>query len=254
MATITRSEYSKSGLRQAVRALVQLYPLGLSLFWLAPVTVALVIVPELLQHVVEISLGMFNSREQGLTVADAPERWAFGYAKIAGLVLAFLATARFWWTRKHGGSWWDLRPIAWGRLLVGLALFFGVGSAPELLEGRVSQTAYQVIGFAWTIALLPALFLLLSGLFGDRQIPFAAMLRRSWPWLLLTAVLAVLAFVPAQWLHGMNHRWAMGAHPAIVWSLMIFDSLLVGLLAGLTGTGLYLGYEGFAQAERSGCE
>jgi hypothetical protein len=41
----------------------------------------------------------------------------------------------------------------------------------------------------------------------------------------------------------------LGADPATVWALMIFDSLLVGLLAGLTGTALYLGYAAFARGE-----
>jgi ABC-type antimicrobial peptide transport system permease subunit len=46
----------------------------------------------------------------------------------------------------------------------------------------------------------------------------------------------------------MNHDWALGASPIVVWGLMIFDSLLVGLMAGLTGTALYLGYAGFARS------
>ena len=53
----------RDGLIRAGRALVDLYPKGLSLFWLAPAVMGLVVIPEFLQHVVEIRLGMFDSRE-----------------------------------------------------------------------------------------------------------------------------------------------------------------------------------------------
>jgi hypothetical protein len=237
---------SESAWALAWRTLRDLYPKGISLFWLAPAVVALVIVPEFLQHVAEIELGMFDSREAFRALQLDPTRIAFGFAKVAGLMLTMLAAARFWWTRDHGGRWWDLRGLAWGRFLAGLIIFFGIGSLPELLKGQVPPSAHQVAGAIWALVLLPFLFLMLAGLFGDRSTRLRDMLRRSWQWLLLTALLVVLSFAPAAWLHQMNHQWAMGAAPAALWALMIFDSLLVGLLAGLTGTAFYLGYAAFA--------
>ena len=68
--------------------------------------------------------------------------------------------------------------------------------------------------------MLPMLFLVLAGLFGDSATPVAAMWRRAWPWVVLTAALVVFAFAPAQWLHGMNHQWAIGAGPVMLWALM----------------------------------
>lgn len=237
---------SDTGWALAWRALRDLYPKGLSLFWLAPAVVALVIVPEFLQHAAEIRLGMFLGKEQALAVADSPQRMAFGYLKLAGLALAFLAAARFWWTRQHGGRWWDVRQVSSGRFLLGLFLFFGLGSVPELFKNDLPERAYHALAWAVAILLLPALFLMLGGLFGDRSPSLRSLALKAWPWLLLTAILVVVAFVSAQWLHQMNHRWAMGADELFVWALMIFDSLLVGLLAGLAGTALYLGYAAFA--------
>jgi len=46
--------------------------------------------------------------------------------------------------------------------------------------------------------------------------------------------------------------WAMHASPALVWLLMIFDSVVVGLIAGLCGTALYLSYNAFERG--SGAE
>lgn len=239
-----------TGYKRAGRALARLYPMGASLLWKAPLVLALIIVPEFIQHVAEIRIGMFDNREAFARFADDPTRMAFGYVKIAGLVLAFFASARFWWTHKHGGQWANPRQIAWGRLLFGLALFMGVPALPELVKAQIEPWLYQTLVWSLSLLMLPMLFLLLAGLFGDRSTPVVAMWRRAWPWLFLTVLLAILAFMPAQWLHGLNHKWAMGADPIVVWALMIFDSILVGLLAGLTGTALFLGYDAFAQGRK----
>lgn len=242
----------KQHLQRAGRAALELYPRGFRLFWLAPGLLALVVVPEFAQHVAEIRLGMFESREAFRGLAADPMRMAFGYAKVAGLVVAMLAAARFWWAHEHGARWYDLRHIAWKRLAIGFLFFMLIPSIPGLSNAQIGQPTAQAIGIALSLILLPTLFLMLAGLFGDRDTSARAMWLRSWPWALLTALLAVAGFLPAQWLHGMNHVWALGAPAAAVWALMIFDSLLVGLLAGLTGTAFYLGYAAFAEVERGG--
>ncbi len=235
--------------KRAGGAAAQLYPRGVSLFWVAPAVVALVVLPEFAQHVAEIQLGMFDGPEQAKAVAPSATRMAFGYVKIAGLLAAMLASARFWWTRRAGRHWADPRGIAWGRLLVGAVIFMGV---PELVKFAATRTFPGLEPYlTWGVSLLlmPMAFLMLAGLFGDRDTPVSAMWRRAWPWLLLTVVLLIAAFAPASWLHQMNHRWAMGADPLAVWGLMIFDSLIVGLMAGLTGTAFYLGYAAFARPD-----
>jgi len=235
----------KAGLTRAGQALARLYPMGVSLLWKAPLVLALVAIPEFIQHVIEIRLGLFDSRQAFEAKALDPTRMAFGYIKIAGLVLTFLAAARFWWTREHGGHWANLKDVAWARLLIGLLLFMGVPALAELFKSQIEPSLYQALVWGLSVAILPMLFLLLAGLFGDRSTPASAMWRRAWPWLLLTALMTALAFAPTQWLHAMNHRWALGADPALLWALMIFDSVLVGLLAGLTGTAFHLGYSAF---------
>ncbi|MEO7411682.1 MAG: hypothetical protein ABIU10_10285 [Sphingomicrobium sp.] len=235
----------KSGLKRAWQTLLRLYPMGVSLLWKAPLVLALVIFPEFVQHVAEIQLGMFGSKAQSIAAADHPTRMIFGYIKIAGLVLTFLAAARFWAARKRRTRWYRLSDIAWGRFALGFLVFGLLPAVPALFAAQLGKASTDIIGIVVTIILLPALFLMLAGLFGDRATPIRAMWLGSWPWAVLTALLLVLAFMPAQWLHGMNHRWAFGAEPVLVWVLMTFDSVLVGLLAGLTGTALYLGYAAF---------
>ena len=235
---------------RAGRALLRLYPMGVSLLWKAPLVLALVVVPEFVQHIAEIQLGMFDGGAATSAAANAPLRWAIGYLKVAGVVLVFLAAARFWWSRRAGSAWYDLRTIAWKRFILGFVVFMGIPLLPLLAAGRVSETAIQYASLALTIPLIPMLFVMLAGLFGDRETPMRDFWRRSWGWFLLTVLLVVMAFAPAQWLHGMDHRWAMGAALPIVWALMTFDAIVVGLLSGITGTALYLGYAAFFDGQQ----
>lgn len=235
----------KAELGRAGQALVRLYPMGISLLWKAPLVLALVMVPEFIQHVVEIQIGMFDSREAFRARQFDETRMAIGYLKIAGLVLAILAAARFWATRRRRIAWYSWSGIDWRRFALGFLLFMLVPAAPALFESRLGKSNAEVAGILVSILMLPALFLMLAGLFGDRTTSSRDMWRRSWPWAVLLALLIVLAFVPAQWLHGLNHDWAVGAHPVLLWTLMIMDSLVVGLLAGLSGTALFIGYAAF---------
>lgn len=224
---------------------------SVSLFWTAPLVVALVVLPEFLQHVAEIHIGMFDSLEKGRALADDPRRMGLGYVKIAGLALTFIAAARFWWCRKHGGRWYDIRQVAWGRLLLGFVLFMAIGSIGEILALATDRETPVAVSIVFTLLSLPFLFVMLAGLFGDRSTPARVLVAKSWPWLLLLALLIPLGFAPLSWIHGMNHRWAMGADDALVWALMIFDSIVVGLLAASVGAALFVAYDGFHRT-RSG--
>lgn len=216
-----------------------------SLFWIGPAVVALVVVPEFAQHVAEIHLGMFDSLEIGRGLANDPLRMGFGYAKLTGLALTFLASARFWWCRAYGGRWYDVRKLAWWRLLLGFILFFAIGSVGELvplLAGREPPVAVSIV---FSLLSLPFLFVTIAGLFADRATPLKLLVLKSWSWLLLLALLLPLVFAPLSWLHGMNHKWAMGAPDVALWALMVFDSLVVGLMASSVGAALFVAYDRF---------
>ena len=49
---------------------------GFRIWILAPIIPALIGLPEFAQHVVEIQIGMFDSREAGQALANDPTRWA----------------------------------------------------------------------------------------------------------------------------------------------------------------------------------
>lgn len=242
---MTTASKAMTILRTILSAVAQYLMLSVSLFWVGPIVVALVVVPEFAQHVAEIHLGMFDSVAAAKLAGNDPLRWAFGYAKIAGLVLTFIASARFWWCRAHGGHWYDIRRLAWVRLVIGFVLFMAIGSIGELFALIADRKAPVAVSIVFSLLSLPFLFVMLAGLFGDRATPLKALIAKSWPWLLLLALLLPLLFAPLSWLHGMNHKWALGAPDAMVWALMIFDSLVVGLMASSVGAALFVAYDRF---------
>lgn len=215
---------------------------GSRLFLLAPLIPLLAIVPEFLQHIVEIKLGMFESKTAFKALELDPTRWAFGYAKVAGLLLAMFAAARYWGGARE--RWWDLRTIVWRPFLIALAGNAAVAIAMFVVGGRLSATAKPVFDAVVMIATLPMLVWLIGPLLGDRTMTLRRAYTSGWGRLLLMAVLAVAAFWPASVLHQWDHRWAMGAPPAAVWALMVWDAVVVGLIACWTGAALGAGYRG----------
>ena len=229
-------------LRALARDFLALLRDGFRIWWLAPLVPLLVVVPEAIQHAAEIRIGMFTDAGTARTVADDPRRMVWGYLKIAGLVAAILAAARFWGAHARGERWWDLRRLGWGQFALGL-----IGVAVAVLPGWLLQPVIRERSAGWldtilSLATLPAFTLLAAGLAGDRRLtPRRAL---TWGWLVaLRMILFIVAtWAPIAWLHGMNHRWAMGEAEPVVWSLMVFDSLVVGLLATMAGTAIHHGF------------
>lgn len=214
---------------------------GLRLWWLAPVIPLIVVLPEFVQHVAEIDLGMFESRERAVAVADDPQRMIPGYVKVAGLLLAILATIRFWGARRQGTRWYDLRHVAWKPLLIAFGLLV-LSALPAMgIRMQWGDMAGDVADLVITVVTLPLLVMLVLALAGDRTVGVGSVYRTGWLAALRMIVFAAIVWLPLQWLHQANHTWAFGAEPALVWALMVFDSLVVGLLATYAGTALHHG-------------
>ncbi len=205
----------------------------------APWIALFALLTEGAQHVAEIQLGMFGSRAAFTALADDATRWAFGYAKIAGLLLSVLIAAR---AVALGSAARAVRPgwralvtvVALLVLTTGIDLAAKSAAALAALPEPVLMTMNLVAQTVLTVFLLAALF-------DDRLIGW-----RGW-WQgfkgsLVMIVLAALACVPMQMVHGLNHRFALGAPDASVWALMAFDTLWIGALAVLLGSALATGW------------
>ncbi|HEU0045302.1 hypothetical protein [Sphingomonas sp.] len=231
-----------SAFRGTGRALLDTYRLGGRAFVAAPALVVIAIAPEFVQHVVEIRLGMFDSLADARALASDPTRWGFGYVKLAGFGLAILLVARFWALGSVRRAVL-MPPLAIGRLLLALAVVLGTGFLFERIAALTTSTAlWAMINLlSWTLQMGLTVWLVAT-LVEDRATTIRTAFTSRLPTAALLLLLLAAAFAPAQMLHGLNHRWALGQPGWLVWTLMVWDSLVVGLLASLTGSALWVGY------------
>ncbi len=215
---------------------------GVAIFRLAPIIPAIIMLPEFIQHVVEIQLGMFESEEAFKALQEDSSRMFWGYIKLASLLLSILAAVRFWGAKERGQRWWDVRQLAWINLILAIVLIV-ITSLPEfLLTPVVGADMAGYISLAILFATLPLLALLAAGLIGDKSVNLLSIFRSGWGASLRIIAYAAAVWAPLQWIHGKNHSWALGQSDAIVWALMVFDTIVVGLLAMMVGTAIHHGY------------
>lgn len=209
----------------------------------APWLLLPILLTEGTQHVFEIQLGMFASRADFIALANDATRWTFGYAKVAGLLVSILLVARAVGlgsaTRAFRPRW---RPMV--MLVAILALTFALDFAfnSDVARAIAPDALLQGVNILLqTLLTIP----LLAALFEDEWASVRAAGWRLIPAVLLSLLLAALAFVPMQLLHSANHDWALGAPLLAVWALMLFDTIWVGLLALMVGTAMAIGWRRF---------
>ena len=213
---------------------------GLSLFRLAPIIPLLVMIPEFVQHVFEIRSGMFASEEAFNAMAMSDTRWAFDYTKIAGLVIAVFAAARF--VGGAGKRWWDLRTIAWKHLLLALVANAILSAAYWAIEQASGGQLPSAIDLAIQLATLPLIIYFIGPFLGDATMTLKRAFTIGWVAAALLVLFVAVAYMPAQLLHQYNHTLAMGQSTALVWGLMIWDTLLVGIMACCIGAAIAAAY------------
>ncbi len=225
----------------AGRAMVETYRLGGRAVKAAPLILAIAIVPELLQHIAEIHLGMFESIDRFRALANDPLRWDFGYVKVAGFVIAILAVARFW---SVGSVRRTLLPppMTCVRVVAGLVVGIAVALPFMWLDKQAVSSAINVpLQIASTVIQGGILIYVVGALIEDASVTLRRAMTSLLPAAIVLSVLAAVAFAPAQALHMANHKLALGQALPIVWALMIFDALWIGLFAALVGSALFVG-------------
>jgi hypothetical protein len=234
------SEEQRAGWRRIGADVVDIYRRGGRGMMAAPWLAAIAIVPEAAQHVVEIKLGMFESLTAFRTLGKEAIRWDFGYVKVAGLALAMLAMARFQATGSARRAL--LPPVMTALRVLGLvALTTAVSVGCSWLgahTGGVGAVGFGVLSFLLQSG---AVLLLVAALVEDRTLAWRGAFATHLPSALVLTLYLAVAAAPAQLLHMANHRLALGQGAPVVWGLMAFDSVCIGLLASLAGAALFVG-------------
>lgn len=222
-------------------AVREIYARAAALAKAAPLAALLVFAAELLQHIVEIRLGMYA--QGGRLAPDAERtRLIFGAVKVLAILLALLFALRWW--RFEGDGRRAARPTL--ALFKGLAIVLLVQAGGELLvlaAGRLAGAAIdpssQGVRAAFLIGpLLVWLFfalLLIPWYVGllteDRAMTLRRSVRGTWGRLWASFGLFLAGILPAMIVHYALGYGAMNRPAALVWALMLFDAAIVAFLA-----------------------
>lgn len=235
LSAITRGSW------RVLRLIGKTYRLGFAAWRLAPAFVAVASIAEFAQHIVEIRLGMFASLASAKALQNDPLRWDFGYAKIAGVVITILLIGRFWGVGRSWRQTVCMPPAVIGKALLAIVLLAGstflLASPRFTLPGAVDiirDVAGWIVQCGLILWLCATLF----------DVP-AVTLRRSFTDYLPSAIVMLLLFgagmLPAQLPHRLAHHIVLGQPVAITWAIMAIDALVIGTMAALGGSALYLG-------------
>lgn len=240
-ATIETKRGPVQWIAEAAHAVAEVYRKGFTLIVAAPVVAAIAVVPEFVQHIAEIALGMFESRDAFVALAHDPTRMAFGAVKVAGLILCMLAATRYWACEGSLKRTFVMPLRDVGRTLFAITLNVLV-SLPASYSGALPAALhYAVVATSWILSLL-LLAYAVGAVIGDREMNIGRSLRRGWRFVPWIALLGAAAYLPASALHIGAHWLAIGSPAALVWAVMALDALVVGLLATLVGSALYVAY------------
>lgn len=206
----------------------------------APLLLLPILLAEGVQHVAEIRLGMFASKEAFRALAMDPTRWVFGYAKIAGLLISVVLVARYIALRSIRRALVPNWRMALCFVAV-MALSYGISAALQSAAAHTTAPVGVLKGIDVVLQLLFTLPLAAT-LFEDRWSAVRAAGWRVIMGVVLMVLLMGLTMVVLQPLHSANHSWALGKSLSIVAVLMVFDTLVVGVMALFLGSGLATGW------------
>lgn len=218
------------------------YRLGGRAVLLAPAIASIAALAECAQHIAEIAMGMFDNKNAAHLVAKSAIRWDFGYIKIAAFVIAILLTARLLNKSGSFSGAINVKPNVLLKTIASIVTLMTVAFGIEwLTKGTIGPVSYTVSAISWILQAGLIVWIMSIWLEDTDQ-----SLKRSFISLLPTAVVMMVLFLaamlPFQALHAVDHKLAFGQPRPIIWLIMAFDAVVVGLMASVAGSALYVGF------------
>ncbi len=214
-----------------------------------PLIAAVPIAIEAVQHLVEWRIGMFDSIAGAQAVEAHPARMAVGYAKTAALLFAAFWVWRF---LSFGGDRARTlrvdRPTL--RLFAPVVAFHVLLVVGQVLAGTALSAWFPAGGtliMAGSAAMLAAMALELylapwkaGAAAGDERMTPGASVGSMSGNIAWSFAFTLLMFFPAMVLHYALNGFAIGRPGGIVLAMLAADSLLVGYIAALFPTTVFL--------------
>lgn len=198
---------------------------------------------ELVQHAIELHIGLYDSVAAARALEHHPLRMGFGFVKILGLILPMYWVTRFLaWRDPHCSGRWDARAVRlfapFHMLQLALAavqLFVLPQTAPVLIGSFIISTLAGVLLMAWGVA----------APLGNAAIGPRCSVTIMLPQIVGATVFSVVAMLPLMVPHyALGALALLGPKPLLV-PVLVIDALLVGWLGAL------LVANGYVMAQRA---
>lgn len=192
---------------------------------------------ELLQHGIEVHIGMYASLAAAKALEHDPLRMGFGLLKVAALELPGYWTVRFLAWRDPARTARADQPavrlfatfLAVEFAMAAVQLFALPQTGTALLVAFVVSQVVGILLFAWGVAAA-----LGNVAVGARR--SAAIMARQIPW---TFAFSLTVMLPLMVPHYALGALAIVGRPSLLWPVLLTDSLLVGVLSAVLIAGGY---------------
>ena len=211
------------------RALRASYSDSIAFIIACPLLALTPVVFELIQHVAEVHIGMYDSIAAAKAVEHHPLRMAMGLLKVAGLTMPAYWVTRFIAFRDPARAGRAEAPAV--RLFAGFFAFQMVFAAAQLfapIHSASGEIVLLVVGMV--IGILFAAWGVAASLGNAKVGPLASarIMERQIPW---TFAFSLAAMMPLMIPHYLFAGLALMGPKPLLWPVLAVDSLLVGLLA-----------------------
>lgn len=212
-------------------ALTTTYRGSIAFLIACPLLALVPVVFELVQHVVEVRIGLYDSVAAARATEHHPLRMVFGMAKVMALIIPGYWITRFLalGDRRRAGALEApaLRlfggVVAFHAALAAVQLFLLPRDAPVMIATFAVGQVIACLVPAWTVAAA-----LGNGAIGPRR--SIAIMARQLPW---TFAFLLVALVPVMIPHYALGAVALLAPKLWLWPALVVDSVLVGWLCAV---------------------
>lgn len=205
-----------------------------------PLLAAVPMVVEMIQHIGEVSIGMYDSLAMAKAVEEHPLRMGLGIVKMAALLLTNYWIVRWLVSGDPGfAARLDRQAV---RLFAGAMAFIMAISVAQLLflpKDNLGLFAATFFG-GQIIGVLIAAWVAGAALGNPAMGPMAS-LRIMAPSLPFTYALMLVAMLPLMIPHYALAALALLGPKALLWPSLIIDSALVGWLSAIMAASGYVG-------------
>lgn len=198
-----------------------------------PLLFAVLIVWEFAQHVIEVRIGFFDSREAAKAVANDPARMAFGWIKMISVYVGGFFVIRYLAAKNADAP---LSPVGLALRRYAPYIAYSLGLFALVLYARgfvpaTSVTTFRTIVSLAQIAVEPLLILWIVSAATDGTVrnPFRSVRVTGWLYFWALALFFV-GRLPVNAAHQLLNRYAMGQPELLLWPMLVIDAVVVGLI------------------------